>query len=130
MKENYFENEFAEFWIENGIMFFIYKRGVKVNQRVAERVVSDRIKLQNGVAYPVFCDMTGIKDSDKAGRDYLAKEGSALVTAVAALIDSPVTKIMLNFYLNINRPITPTRMFTVKSEALAFLESYKKQGVS
>jgi len=128
MKENYFENEFAEFWIENGIMFFIYKRGVKVNQRVAERVVSDRIKVQNGVAYPVFCDMTGIKDSDKPGRDYLAKEGSTLVTAVAALIDSPVTKIMLNFYLNINRPLTPTRMFTVKSEALAFLEAYKKQG--
>ena len=130
MKENYFEIEFAEFWIENGIMFYIYKRGVKVNRQVAELVVSDRIKLQNGVSYPVFCDMTGIKDSDKPGRDYLAKEGSALVTAVAALIDSPVTKIMLNFYLNINRPITPTRMFTVKSEALAFLESYKKQGAA
>src|SRR3982751_2659171 len=112
MKKQYFENEFAEFWIENDVMFFIYKPGVKVNQMVAEQVVKDRVKLQGGVSYPVFVDMRGIKDSDKAGRDYLAKEGSELVTAVAAMIDSPVTKIMLNFYLNINKPLTPTRMFT------------------
>ena len=128
MKKNYFENDFAEFWVENDILFFIYKPGVKVYLNVAEQVVKDRVQLQNETAYPVFCDMRGVKDSDKPARDYLAKEGSTLVTAVAVLIDSPVTKIMLNFYLNINRPQTPTRMFTDQSLALEFLEVYKKHG--
>lgn len=128
MKTNYFENESAEFWVENDVLFFSYKEGTKINQHVAAQVVKDRMEMQKGISYPVFCDMRGVKDSDKAGRDYLAKEGSSMVNAVAVLIDSPVTKIMLNFYLNINKPTTPTRMFTDKNEALAYLEAYKKQG--
>ena len=122
------ENDFAKFWIEDGILYFVYKKGIKVSIEAAKQIVADRLKVQNGVSYPVFCDMKGVKDSDKPARDYLAKEGSELVTAVAVMIDSPVTKIMLNFYLNINGPITPTRMFTEQDKALEYLKTFKKQG--
>jgi hypothetical protein len=83
--------------------------------------------VQKGVAYAVFCDMRGIKDSDKPARDYLAKEGSALVKAVAVFTDSPVTRIMANFYLTISRPTVPTKMFTDKNNALEFLKPYSIQ---
>jgi hypothetical protein len=122
----FIENEFAKFWIEDGILYFVYKQGIKMNLEAAKRIVADRLKVQKGVSFPVFCDMKGVKDSDKPGRDYLAKEGSELVTAVAVMIDSPVTRIMLNFYLNINGPITPTRMFTEKDKALEYLATFKK----
>jgi hypothetical protein len=125
MREQYFENDFAEFWIEDGILYFIYKQGVKIDLQAAKTIVADRIMLQNGRSYPVFCDMRGIKDSDKAARDYLAKEGSTLVKAVGVFIESPVTKIMGNFYLSINQPITPTRMFTDRSQALEYLQLHK-----
>jgi hypothetical protein len=125
MREQYFENEFAEFWVEEGILYFIYKQGTVLNLAAAKKIVADRIMLQNGRPYPVFCDMRGIKDSDKAARDYLAKEGSTLVKAVGVLIESPVTKIMVNFYLSINQPLTPTRMFTDKSNALEYLYLHK-----
>jgi hypothetical protein len=39
------------------------------------------------------------------------------------LTDSPVTKIMLNFYLTISRPLIPTKMFTDKNQALEFLKA-------
>jgi len=122
----FIENDFAKFWIENNILYFVYKQGTKMNLEAAKRVVADRLKVQKGVSYPVYCDMKGVKDSDKPARDYLAKEGSELVTAVAVVIDSPVTRIMLNFYLNINGPITPTRMFTEKDKALEYLATFKK----
>jgi hypothetical protein len=122
----FIENDFAKFWIEDGILYFVYKQGIKMNLEAAKRIVADRLKVQKGVSFPVFCDMKGVKDSDKPGRDYLAKEGSELVTAVAVMIDSPVTRIMLNFYLNINGPITPTRMFTEKDKALEYLATFKK----
>ena len=125
MRDLYFENQFAEFWVENGILHFIYKPGVVLNLEAAKTIVADRIALQNGRSYPVFCDMRGIKDSNKEARDYLAKEGSALVTAVGVIIESPVTKIMVNFYLSINKPITPTRMFTDKALALEFLDLHR-----
>ncbi|MFZ6009124.1 MAG: hypothetical protein ACOYXT_02155 [Bacteroidota bacterium] len=125
MKEHYFENDFAEFWVENGILFFVYKQGVTLDVEAAKRIVADRVKAQKNVSYPVFCDMRGIKDIDKNARDYLAKEGSQLVKAVGVLIESPVTKIMGNFYLKINQPLTPTRMFTDKNNALEFLALHR-----
>jgi hypothetical protein len=124
MKTSYFENDFAEFWIEENVLFFIYKPGISINLEAAKRIVADRKKVQNGIEYPVFCDMRGIKDSDKPARDFLAKEGSSMVKAVGVLTDSPVTKIMLNFYLTISRPLVPTKMFTDKNNALEFLKSF------
>lgn len=119
------ETEYAEFWIENGILFFIYKKGVEITLDVAKKIVSDRIRFQNGVLYPVFCDIRGIKGSEKAGRDYIANEGSELVKAVGALVESPVTKVMINLYLTVTKPKTPTRMFTDQKSALTYLEEFK-----
>jgi hypothetical protein len=127
MKANYFENDFAEFWTEDDILFFIYKSGITMNLDAAKTVVADRINVQKGIPYPVFCDMRGIKDSDKPARDYLAKEGSLMVNAVAVLTDSPVTRIMANFYLTISRPTVPTKMFTDKAHAIEYLKSLKLQ---
>jgi hypothetical protein len=130
MKANYFQNDFAEFWTDDDILFFIYKPGITMNIEAAKRVVADRIEVQKGIPYAVFCDMRGIKDSDKPARDYLAKEGSSMVKAVAVLTDSPVTKIMANFYLTISRPIVPTKMFTDKSQAVDYLKSLRLQSVA
>lgn len=127
MKSNYFENKYAEFWVEEDVLFFIYKPGVEINLDGAKQIVADRLNVQKGVSYPVFCDIRGIKDSDKPARDYLAKEGSSLVNGVAVLTDSPVTKIMANFYLTISRPIVPTKMFTDKNLALEFLKAFSIQ---
>ena len=127
MKSDYFQNDFAEFWIEENILFFIYKPNVTINLQGAKQIVADRLRVQKGVSYPVFCDMRGIKDSDKPARDYLAKEGSALVKAVGVFTDSPVTRIMANFYLTISRPLVPTKMFTDKNNALEFLKPYSIQ---
>lgn len=119
-----FENEFAKFWIENGILFFVYKEGVVINLAAAKKIVSDRLKFQQGAAFPVFCDTRGIKDSDKAARAYLAKEGSALVKAVSVLVESLVTRSMLNFYLKVNKPLVPTQMFTDRNAAIKYLDPY------
>jgi hypothetical protein len=129
MRSKYFENQFAEYWVEDGVLFFIYKPGTNMNLEAARQVVKDRLEVQNGKSYPVFCDMRGVRDSDKPARDYLAKEGSSLVRAVAVLTDSPVTKIMLNFYLTISKPLIPTKMFTDRSQALQYLKHSGVQAV-
>lgn len=128
-RTGYFQNDFAEFWIEDGKLFFVYKQGAVINLEAARMIVRDRLTVQQGTPYPVYCDMRGIRDSDKAARDFLAKEGSSMVTAVGVLVGSAVTRMMLNFYLTISRPVTPTRMFTDEKELLLYLESFKKRKV-
>jgi hypothetical protein len=125
MRESYTENDFAEMWIEDGILFFIYKPGVAIDLDAAKKIVGDRVKMQNNKAYPVFCDMRGMREIDRQARDYLAKEGSGLVTFVATYTSSPVAKIIFNIFMVANQPAVPTRMFTDKGKALQCLRSLK-----
>jgi hypothetical protein len=125
MKERFFENNYAQFWLEDNVVYFIYKPGTVLNIDSVKTIVDDRKNFQQGVSYPVFCDARGLKDSDKQARDYLAKEGSDLVIAVAVLTGSPVTRIMVNFYLTISKPITPTKLFTDQDQAIAYLQKFK-----
>ena len=123
------ENKFAKFWIDDHTVHFIYNDGVYVDFEAAQKIVQERLQIQKGKSYPVFCDMTGLVGSDKNARDYLANEGSKLVKAVAALVSNPMTRMMLNFYLKINKPKTPTRSFTKKADALEFLKTYIEEVV-
>jgi hypothetical protein len=122
--EDYFENEFALFWISGNILFFEYKPGVVINFAAAQRIVADRIQMQRGKAYPVLCDVGGIADSDKAGRDYLAQYGSVLTKAVSIVAQQTISIVMISFYLKISKPQVPTKVFRDKPAALEFLKAF------
>jgi hypothetical protein len=124
MMRNYHENEFAQFWIDNGILYFKYKPKVVINLSAAQRIVADRIQFQNEIVYPIFCDIRGIMDSDKAARDYLAQSGSILAKAVGLIGHQSISLIMTSFYLKISKPRVPTRIFTDESAALIFLKGF------
>ncbi len=119
------ENDFARFYIKDGVLFFIYKKIDELNLEAAKRIVGDRIKIQKNADYPVICDIRLLGSADKSARDYLAKEGSAYVKAVALLVDSPALKLMANFYLTVNKPDVPTKMFTAMPQALEFINKFK-----
>ncbi len=121
-----YENEFAIFRIENNILLFEYKSNVIIDLLAAEQIVSDRIQIQNGKAYPILCDISGIVDSDKAARDYLAQHGSVLTKAVAIVVadQKSLSFLMITFYLKISKPQVPTKLFTDKMAALEFLKTF------
>ena len=124
MNENFesCENEFARFFIRDGILYFEYRDGVAIGVEAAVRVVEDRISFQGGRLFPVLCDMRGIASIDKPARDYLARSGSQLAVAVALLVDESMSLTIGKFYLEISRPAVATRLFTDRSAALEFLK--------
>nr|WP_187262283.1 hypothetical protein [Pontibacter beigongshangensis] len=70
-------------------------------------------------------DITKVKKSTKEARDFMANEGNEQVTASAILVTSPVLRMMANFYISVNKPKNPSRMFTDKREALEWLAQFK-----
>ena len=70
---DFYENDFARFWISGGILFFEYKPNTTIDLRVAQCVVTDRIHFQNECTYPILCDIRGVVATEKAGRDHLAR---------------------------------------------------------
>lgn len=118
-------NDYATFWIDDGILHFIYHPAVVIDMTAAEKVVADRLKCQHDKYYPVFCDTRGVKDTDKSARDFLAREGSILTSAVAFLVNPPISQAIIDFYVRTSKPITPTKICTEKYEALKFLKTYR-----
>ncbi len=122
--KNHVENEYAKFWIEKGILYFVYKNGISIDLSVATKVVEDRLLLQQGKAYLIFCDMRGVKSINKSARDYLAIEGSVLIKAVALLVNNPLTNTISGFYIKTSNPTITTQVFTEEEDALKFLYNH------
>lgn len=123
--DNCIENKYAKFWVENGILFFVYKNGISLDLPTVQKIVQGRLKLQQGRMLLNFCDIRGVKSVDKAARNYLSREGSALIKAIALLVDNPLSSAMSKFYVRMNNPSIPTQMFTQRETALEFLEAFR-----
>jgi hypothetical protein len=121
---DFYENDFARFWITDGILFFEYKPNTTIDLRVAECVVTDRIQFQNERTYPILCDIRGVVATEKAGRDHLAQSGSILTQAVALIVHEKVSLIISTFYVEISRPSVPTQIFTKEDDALIYLKGF------
>jgi hypothetical protein len=124
-----FENEYASFWIEAGIVYFVYKPNSVVSLEAARKIVEDRVRFQKQQDFPIYCDIRGMKSADKEARNYLAKEGSSYARAVAVVVDSPMSKIIGNIYLGLNKPITPSRLFTDQKDAIEYLKQFVTQPI-
>lgn len=120
-----FSDDFAHFYLHNGILQCIYKPNTYIDLNAAKSVVRSRLHFQAGVAYPILCDIRQLKIADKPARDYLAEKGCLLALAVALVIDEDYLGTLTKAFIHLSNPAVPTKEFTSIPEALHFLENYK-----
>ncbi|MGV3504805.1 MAG: hypothetical protein ACO1O1_13940 [Adhaeribacter sp.] len=112
-------------YVHEGIFYMLYHPLDLLELDVAKKIVEDRLALMGGEAYPCLFDITKVRQSSKEARDYMADEGNDLVLASAILVTSPMLKMMANFFIMVNKPKNPTRMFTDRESALEWLAQFK-----
>lgn len=120
-----YENDYARIWIAGGILFFAFKPADDLDIHAARSVVELRLKLQGDISYPLLCDITQVRSSQKEARDYFATEGSVMIRALAYLVDNIQTTAMIRMFLRIYEFTYPTGVFIDRSQALAFLEEHR-----
>ena len=97
-----------------------------VDLSIAKMAVAYRVKLFGDKDYPIIVSIKNVKHITKEARDYLAsKDGCSKTKAVAIFIDSIVMSVIANFFLQINKPLVPTKLFTDKISAIEWLRTYK-----
>ena len=119
------ETDLVKMFLEDGILHFYYKAIEHLDLDMAIKCVQDRLEFTEYKAYPCLVDFILLKNSTKEARDYFAKEGNEGIIANALLVKSSAFKMMANFYVMVNKPTNPTRLFTDKESALKWLEQYK-----
>jgi len=87
------------------------------------------IDISGGANYPIFVDIREIKSISKEARDHFSMRGrKPHVTAIAMLVKSPVSRIIGNFFLGLNRPTVPTRLFNQEKEAILWMKRNTEMG--
>ena len=128
MENNTVVTQSAKYWLgEDGII-----RGVitstdehtlpfAMENSEAVKKIADKVKR------PLFSDIRKCKSITHEARTHYAREEAGKdLSACALLIGSPIGRIIGNFFLRINKPIYPTRLYTSEHGAIEWLKRYVK----
>jgi hypothetical protein len=78
-----------------------------------------------GTPRPTLVDLSGARSMDREARKYFAGAETAKVESAAALlVTSPLARAIGNFFMGMNKTLTPARLFTSEADALAWLRGF------
>jgi hypothetical protein len=117
------ENEYGKYFIDGGILYFVCNPAFELDIDSARQIAKDLVSIQNGKKYPLCVDISGVLDTDKAGRDFMATESPKFCSSIAFIAESELSRIIGNFFLQVSKPLVPTKLFTDKHKALEYLHT-------
>ena len=75
--------------------------------------------------FPLLIDSRNIKSISKEARDYFSIQNrDTNVTSFAIIIDSPLSRIIGNFFMGLNKPSVPAKLFNNEEDAIMWLKQY------
>jgi hypothetical protein len=113
--------KYGDYWIDDGIVYFVYAKGTMLDFELARKIVGDLNKFLNGEIYPSLVDINGVVSADKLSRDYIAEKSKILFSKVAFISSNTLSNVIGNFFLEVNKPEIPVKLFSDKQKALAYL---------
>lgn len=107
----------------DGIARTKIKPGAEVQLEHARENSAAVSSLYHGIKFPLLIDSRGIKSMTKDARNQFTTKGrESYTTAFAIIIDSPLSRIIGNFFMGINKPAVPTRLFDNERDAEIWLK--------
>ncbi len=123
---NVLDTPYVTFDIQESILRATYKKGIKITLPIAKEVVEARLKLTIDKNYLAIVYNQGVVSMDKPARDFLASpDGTKGLKAVAMMLDSAFSSFLGNFYLSVNKPPMPVRIFTNTGAAIKWLHKFE-----
>ena len=84
------------------------------------------MNIKNKKRCPILVDGREIKSVSKEARTIYQNEERAVTLAAAALLGGSIVSMVIgNFFIGLNRPNHPIRLFTSEEKALEWLEIFK-----
>ena len=114
---------------KDGYIYTRVKPGSEIQLQDAKDNTAAVIKVSGDSNFPILVDLREIKSISKEARDHFSMRGrKPHVTAIAMLVKSPVSRIIGNFFLGLNRPTVPTRLFNQEKEAILWMKRNTEMG--
>jgi hypothetical protein len=110
-----------------GIAISRVKKGAVIGVAEAKENTQAIISFNGGAPCPLLVDARQINSISKEARDHFSmRDRKGYVNSIAILISSPVSRIIGNFFMGLNKPTVPTRLFTDEGAAMSWLRTFKQ----
>ena len=122
------ETPYVHYEVREALLIATYKKGVRIDLSVARQIVRDRLALTDGRPKVALVYNLGVISMDKEARDFLSSPaGNRGLQAGAIVLDSPYSIALSNFFLRVNKPNIPSRIFRDTGAALAWLQPFLEE---
>jgi hypothetical protein len=126
MEKEVIEIRNVKFWLEeDGILRAVTDPTAKITLEDAKAHLETIRLLNKGKRHPILADIRQIGAIYREARVYFSSEELAKdVSAVALWVGSPVSRIIGNFLIGMNKLFMPTRLFDSEEKALEWLKGF------
>lgn len=107
----------------DGILKIRWTAGVVISEALARAALVEITALTKGRSVPILADIRRIKSMSREGRETFG-DAEATYTALALIASSPMTQMIANFFIGLNRRTKPQQMFTDEGRAIAWLQRH------
>jgi len=127
IEQNCVEGNLYKLWVDNGIVYCKYYEGLIIDLDIAKHMIESRLTLSKGKK------MLGLVDAresfyllQSAKKFMASKYAYSGLIAGGVLLNNPVTRILVNSFLNLPKTTpVPIRVFTKEETAKQWLYSFK-----
>ncbi|MBG6183648.1 hypothetical protein IWX65_001610 [Arthrobacter sp. CAN_A214] len=103
----------------DGIVHLTWIRGVRIEEQDARAAMKAVDALCQDDSHPMLVDMETTEAVSRSARSVFSIPCAA--SRIALLGKSPVDRLLANFFLGVHTPPCPTRFFTSRADATAWL---------
>ncbi len=107
--------------LPDGIIHLVFDQDTTVTTEDAESIVVLIDNLAGAEGRPMLAEMANTRTVTRGARAVFA--GPRAASRIALLGSSPVDQVIATFYIAVNTPDCPTRFFTSRQRAMAWLQS-------
>lgn len=107
----------------DGVVRLVWSPPVPSGLEDAIATIEAMTQLTGGRPAPLLVDVRQAGPQDRAARmEFLRRP--EVVSAVAIVVGNPLSRMMGNFFINVNKPKAPTQLFDDDEAAVAWLTDY------
>jgi len=120
------ENEYIVYWREDDILFSSFKSPMVMTVDIIKTAIEMRHNLSDNSKQYWCSDISLLKEYKKDARDYAEIHGQEFLHATAVIVNSHITRFILNTFMKLKRAEIPLQAFKSKEEAVSWLNELKR----
>lgn len=113
---------------QDGVARTVVKPDAEISLQDAKENSVAVNSLQGKSSFTLLVDTRKIKSITKEARDHFSLNGrESRVVAFAIIIGSPLSRVIGNFFMGLNKPRVPVKLFTNEEKALTWSKQKSPQ---